>query len=71
MKRVAVIGSGFAGYGAIVALLRMKDVEIHLIDIGLTNRLAGHSERLLRLPLWVGLMPEMNFLLPKMLTHFK
>jgi len=44
MKRVAVIGSGFAGYGAIVALLRMKDVEIHLIDIGLTNRLAGQPD---------------------------
>ena len=32
---------------------------------------SGHSDRLVRLPLWVGLMPEMNFLLPKMLTHFK
>jgi len=32
---------------------------------------SGHSDRLVRLPLWVGLLPEMNFLLPKMLTHFK
>ena len=44
MKRVAVIGSGFAGYGAIVALQRMEDVEIHLIDIGLTKRLPGQPD---------------------------
>jgi hypothetical protein len=44
MKRVAVIGSGFAGYGAIVALQRMEDVEIHLIDIGLTKPLPGQAD---------------------------
>jgi hypothetical protein len=44
MKRVAVIGSGFAGYGTIVALLKMKDIEIHLIDIGLTKRHSGQPD---------------------------
>ncbi len=44
MRRVAVIGSGFAGYGAIVALQRLEDVEIHLIDIGLTKMLPGQPD---------------------------
>jgi hypothetical protein len=44
MKRVAVIGSGFAGYGVILALQGFKDIEIHLIDIGLTDRLAGQPD---------------------------
>ena len=44
MKRVAVIGSGFAGYGAIIALQGLNNVEIHLIDIGLTNRLPGQPD---------------------------
>jgi hypothetical protein len=44
MKKVAVIGSGFAGYGAVVALQRLKDVEIHLIDIGLTKPLPGQPD---------------------------
>ena len=45
MKKVAVIGSGFAGYGAVVALQRLKDVEIHLIDIGLTHPLPGQPDK--------------------------
>lgn len=44
MRRVAVIGSGFAGYGAVVALRRLEDVEIHLIDIGLTKTLPGQPD---------------------------
>ena len=47
MKKFAVIGSGFAGYGAIIALLSRKEIEIHLFDIGLTGPFPGRPERVI------------------------
>ena len=35
--KVAIIGSGFAGFGAAVALTESSEVEIQVFDIGLTN----------------------------------
>lgn len=36
-KRVAVVGSGFAAWGTVLALRNVPDVEVHVFDIGLTR----------------------------------
>ncbi len=36
--KVAIVGTGFAGYGALIALSQADDLEIHVFDIGLEDR---------------------------------
>jgi hypothetical protein len=36
-RKVAVVGSGFAAFGVVVALGNRDDVELHVLDIGLTR----------------------------------
>jgi hypothetical protein len=43
--RVAVVGTGFAGFGAVVALAGERDVEIEVFDIGLTAKLPGQLDK--------------------------
>ena len=37
-KKIAIIGTGFASYGAMTCLQDNDDLEIHVFDIGLTSR---------------------------------
>jgi len=43
--KIAIIGTGFAGYGALVALQRAKTEEVHVFDVGLTERYPGQADR--------------------------
>ncbi len=43
--KVAIIGTGFAGYGALVALERATGHEVHVFDIGLTERYPGQPDK--------------------------
>ena len=43
--RVAVVGSGFAAWGTVLALAGKPDVSLHVFDIGLVTADASRSER--------------------------
>ena len=42
--KVAVVGTSFAGFGAVVALTREPKVAIHVFDIGLRSRKTGQTD---------------------------
>jgi len=41
--KVAVIGTGFAGFGAVAALSKEPEIKIHVIDIGLRSKKPGQT----------------------------
>jgi hypothetical protein len=43
--RVAIVGTGFAGFGAAVALTAMEGNQIEVFDIGLTKRFSGQPDK--------------------------
>ena len=42
--KVAVIGTGFAGFGAVTALLKNPEIEVHVFDIGLKDKLPNQKD---------------------------
>ena len=42
--KVAVVGTGFAGFGAVVALSKEPKIKIHVFDIGLRSKKPGQTE---------------------------
>jgi hypothetical protein len=42
--KVAVVGTGFAGFGAVSALLKYPETEVHVFDIGLKDKLANQKD---------------------------
>ena len=43
-KKVLIVGSGLAAYGACLALIKRNDIEIDLCDIGLKKPFKGQPE---------------------------
>jgi hypothetical protein len=43
--KVAIIGTGFAGYGALIALARDEHHEIHVFDVGLKDRYPEQADK--------------------------
>lgn len=42
--KIAIVGTGFAGFGATSALILDADIEINVFDIGLTNKTSGTKD---------------------------
>lgn len=42
--KVAVVGTGFAGFGAVTALLKNPEIEVHVFDIGLKDKLPNQKD---------------------------